>query len=1046
MIYPKIYSLSTVGMIKHYNHDYLFHHKRTDFIGSNGVGKSILADLLQLLFIYDKDLIKFGTEDVRETRFVHTLPHQTTFAYCFLNIIVEENKFITIGVQIPSQDRKRLVPFVITKSAELNKDLSQLALDKDDVLFSKNFIKNNTIPDIQDLAEWLNDERKLKLVFFKNREEVQDYYNFLSNKEILPINLSRENNLKAFAKVIQSFSKAKTLKLSGKDASKNLKEFLLEEADGDIKLDFEKKKTELEKVLKDFNRLHEYTKQLENKQKCLESLDILDQSYNELLKEYKVAEISNCKLELDFQKNLEVEGLKTLAQQNENLRKLEKLSEKIPHLEDEIQKRYNTAEKNHEQAYHYKQLKENIETLDAQIIEWTSFVLPEIDESWENVVEKVDISIRTVLEMKNEISFAQPYLKKYLTLEVIEKKRNEQLNELDKITVQLLSEKEQKEKLLSLVDDKQEGSVLHWYINTLPNMSLDAMQAVLYFATLSTAEIQSPINKDRYINTNELSNIQINKTEDGVWIKLGPLSEFIAHNPDASMLTNHSELNTGIQQLTAKLKNEVAEIEKKLQALKYVRDGLDYDNTLFEYEFFPEICDASRINQLKTAVSCLLLRDEKIEALELIKLKDERKLHTLKEQFNLHYDEPEVIELKLRNLKGHWLRRISRVSKYSGEKEGEVKSLKKDIETIGKDLKIIAGNILRKQNDFELLNTSYIQHFDENVQFNSEIKQLAILKEKTDQAYDNYKRTYIETVLAFEETKGEKHVEINYELQKHTYSFGVLERALLGSNLKTRDDIVPALKEANSERTRIADGIRDRMLEIFSKTTKGYNNYKNQVQSIGTFFVNRKRISDKYLFNVQFKPSLTVKIEDIEKMAYDIRHAAIRGEIAFSNQSVTDFIEEFFKKLARLNEKVPIAQLLDPKTYFHISASLEDEFGGDVSGSTGESYSAIALLAVARLSNQKEKTKGLRFMILEELGSLDDINFNIFPEIAEEFHYQIITMAPRSFNIGISDEWFAHHLIKGKLNDKINYYPSSSYFKTKDFKEQLSTYLNKATE
>src|SRR5690348_13731870 len=169
MIYPKIYSLSTVGMIKHYNHDYLFHQKRTDFIGPNGVGKSILADLLQLLFIYDKELIKFGTEDVKETRYIHTLPHQTTCAYCFLNIIIQQDKFITIGVQIHSQERKRLVPFIITKSTELNNELSQLALDKDEVLFSKDFIKNNTIPDIQDLAEWLNDERRLKLIFFKNR-------------------------------------------------------------------------------------------------------------------------------------------------------------------------------------------------------------------------------------------------------------------------------------------------------------------------------------------------------------------------------------------------------------------------------------------------------------------------------------------------------------------------------------------------------------------------------------------------------------------------------------------------------------------------------------------------------------------------------------------------------------------------------------------------------------------------------------------------------------------------------------------------------------
>jgi hypothetical protein len=97
-------------------------------------------------------------------------------------------------------------------------------------------------------------------------------------------------------------------------------------------------------------------------------------------------------------------------------------------------------------------------------------------------------------------------------------------------------------------------------------------------------------------------------------------------------------------------------------------------------------------------------------------------------------------------------------------------------------------------------------------------------------------------------------------------------------------------------------------------------------------------------------------------------------------------LEDFFKKLAKLKERVPIAQLLDPKTYFHLSTKLEDELGEDISGSTGESYSAIALLAVARLSTQKANPKGLRFIILEELGSMDNTNFNIFPDIAEEFH------------------------------------------------------------
>lgn len=1047
MMYPKIYSLSTVGMIKHYNHDYLFHQKRTDFIGSNGVGKSILADLLQLLFIYDKELIKFGTEDVKETRYIHTLPHQTTCAYCFLNIIVQEDKFITIGVQIHSQERKRLIPFVITKSTELSNALPQLALDKDELLFSKDFIKNNTIPDIQDLAEWLNDERRLKLIFFKNREEVQDYYNFLSNKEILPINLSRENNLKAFAKVIQSFSKAKTLKLSGKDASRNLKEFLLEEVGEDTKTDFEKKKIELEKVLKDYKRLDEYAKHLGNKQKYLDAIDLQYQAYIKLLKQYKVAEISNCMLELNAQKKLETDGHQKLEQQDEDLKKLRKLIDKIPRLEGKIRNQHKIAEENHEQAHRYKQLKENIETLNDQIIELTMLVLPEIDESWKSVSEKIDITIRNAAEIKKDINFAQPYLKKYSSFDNIEKKREQQLSELDKLKVKFLSDKDQKEKLLKLLNNNQEGSVLYWYINNLPQLSIDVMQVILYFATLSITEIQSPENRDRYINPDELNNLQINKTKEGIWIKLGTLSEFIAHNSDANLLINNPELSLHVQQLIDKLRNELAEVEKKLLALDAIRDGLEYDRTLFEYEFFPEICDASKIRQLKTAVSSILRKDQKTVMLQAEKVKDEEELQNLKRKFNLQYDEPEVIERDLKKRKDQWLGRITKISKYSGKKEGELRSLQKDIEIAKKDLETIMKAILKIQNDFNQLNTDYYKHFDANVvQFNTETNQLSVLKDKSDQAYDNYKRKYIEAVSEFEETKGEKNSEVNYELQKNTYSFNVLERTLLGANLKTRDEIVPALQDANNERTRIADGIRDRMVEIFSRTTKGYNTYKMQVQTISTFFVNRKRISGKYLFNVEFKPNLTIKIEDIEKMAYDIRYAAIRGELAFSDQSITDFLEEFFKKMAGLNEKIPIVQLLDPKTYFHIYTSLEDEFGEDVSGSTGESYSAIALLAVARLSTQKDKPKGLRFIILEELGSLDDINFNIFPEIAEEFHYQIITMAPRAFNIGLSDEWYAHHLIKGKVSDKINYYPSSSYFRTKDFKENLSTYLDKTIE
>lgn len=54
--YPRIYSLSTLGLIHHYENDYLFHNMRTDFVGDSGSGKSIIADLLQLILSAPKCL------------------------------------------------------------------------------------------------------------------------------------------------------------------------------------------------------------------------------------------------------------------------------------------------------------------------------------------------------------------------------------------------------------------------------------------------------------------------------------------------------------------------------------------------------------------------------------------------------------------------------------------------------------------------------------------------------------------------------------------------------------------------------------------------------------------------------------------------------------------------------------------------------------------------------------------------------------------------------------------------------------------------------
>ena len=121
--------------------------------------------------------------------------------------------------------------------------------------------------------------------------------------------------------------------------------------------------------------------------------------------------------------------------------------------------------------------------------------------------------------------------------------------------------------------------------------------------------------------------------------------------------------------------------------------------------------------------------------------------------------------------------------------------------------------------------------------------------------------------------------------------------------------------------------------------------------------------------------------------------------------------------------------------------SLVGEDDREYSGSTGETYSAIVLLGIGRLSRvQKADRKGLRFVILEETANLDQTNFNHFPEIAQEFGYQIITMTPQPYGSNSDESWYLYHLLPSRSQTNINSEPLG-YFKTNRDHRDLKTYL-----
>ena len=571
---------------------------------------------------------------------------------------------------------------------------------------------------------------------------------------------------------------------------------------------------------------------------------------------------------------------------------------------------------------------------------------------------------------------------------------------------------------------------------------------MFHFATVPTEKPSRPDKTSRFIDPDELFKdfqITMDDSNKGFWLQMGALREYVVFDDDAALFQNNHSLTQSVQNLAGKLRQEIIYIDEKLKEVDKIRRSKEYNREVLNETFDLSLVEYSKIEELKIAVACILQFEEKILSLQNEKQNYEDELQTLLSRFKtrLNGSEPEVIKRELKAIRSIWDKRREKYHSYKAITQSKLESAKKAKAGIDENLQITIKSLLQQQALFNQLNNGFFTAFDEIVSdFPSELENVNEYERRYEDAFAAYKTTYISVTPIFEETKENRNLAVTLEISNQTFSFRVLEEALLGNRIRSTDDIASALHEANQNRVNMADGIRDGMIKVFDNTISRYKKCKEQIQNINTFFTGRK-ISGRFFFKVDFIENKTINISFVENIAYEVRKSAIQGELSF-DRTIAEFIQDFFKKISKMKEEVPISRLLDSKTYFDLSATLTDQSGAEIPGSTGETYSAIALLGIARLSIvQKEQRPGLRFLILEEIGSLDNTNFNTFPAIAEEFKYQIITMAPRAFNIGLSEEWYAHHLLKGQDDENINYCPSLSYFMTKAYSEDLNTYLDK---
>ena len=236
---PRIHSLSTVGIQHHFHTDYIFHHFRTDFSGDSGIGKSMVADMLQLVFVGSE--FQSATEGTDE-RLVRTMPIGR-YGYVFINVEVEPRQYIVLGMFI-SAATMNPDPFIIQKG--YGKDA--FVLVQNPVSF-RDILNDEIVEDIDAVSQRLDGK------FNCQKMTQKAYHEYLMEHEILPIQITDKDRLKNYARILRSFARGRDFKHD----SESLKYFFFDDhKETEIYKDFQQRVDNIEADL-DGHKRHKET-------------------------------------------------------------------------------------------------------------------------------------------------------------------------------------------------------------------------------------------------------------------------------------------------------------------------------------------------------------------------------------------------------------------------------------------------------------------------------------------------------------------------------------------------------------------------------------------------------------------------------------------------------------------------------------------------------------------------------------------------------------------------------------------------------------------
>ena len=568
--YPRIYSLSTVGLIHHREFDYHFHPFRTDFIGESGSGKSMIADLIQLIFVGSEafESATRGT-DTREPEgmVLQTEKRSKGVGYAFLNIEMAPAQYLVVGSYMETGNRSTQ-GFIIQAGYDWQ-NIQQLSAP----LSFQQVLKEEEILPIDLLTEYL-DEQGLHM---KAWQRYNGFHKILFREKIVPLDLaSGERLLNDYAGILQSFSRGKMLDTHRSDS---LKQFLFGNQEARKILDnYKSAEKDMEQAIGEYGHNLQEIERVTSKHKALIELRELKKKrdeqqhtwlYRNLLFYYQ----ETARLEKEI--NDGVFQYTSTLQHHSVLKEL--LADEINRLKERFPE-FERLQAKSEQAYEAI-LPRNLHV--KQVSDW----LTEFNCSY----EELEIRYREYKRSQSEKAVLYPFLralqKKGIANAFDHIPAKQSAAELNRYLADAIAERQdqiqQKNRLKKYANVNDPESLANWALQQKRAFTIEEESAILHFQNLPRKK-QADLTDYLPEPVELISSLSVvEKADKGFWITLNGIRRHISYTPEQILnTTDEDKIRSYFEQYTDTLDKDVSELEKELKIYEAIQETVNEQDNI----------------------------------------------------------------------------------------------------------------------------------------------------------------------------------------------------------------------------------------------------------------------------------------------------------------------------------------------------------------------------------------------------------------------------------------------------------------------------------